>query len=203
VIGCAQQLIEARSGRPYVYAGVIGPIALPASLAVWIERAVQSIAEAAGLAGLNGIDFLADSERASIVEINPRPSASVEVYDPFFARGLVDVHVDACAQGRLPDDRSLPLAPGPVRGTRIVFADRRLPLDHTRLDRLQALEFVADLPAAPQTIPAGTPLCSVTAVGDDAAAVERQLAARLRSVQALFEPPMEHDVDDRITAGNA
>lgn len=203
VIGCAQQLIEAHAGRPYVYAGVIGPITLPPALAAWVEQAVQSIVAATGLVGLNGIDFLADGERGSVLEVNPRPSASVEVYDPALARGLVELHVDACVRNRLPDGLPLPLAPPPVHGTRIVFAACALQLDRNRLDRLHALDFAADLPFAPQAVPAGAPLCSVTATGVSVAVVERLLAQRAGAIRALFDPPMEHELNDRIAAGQS
>ena len=64
-----------------------------------IARSVAIITSELGLVGLNSVDFLVSDEAVWLIEINPRPGATLDVFesneDPLFAR-----HVAAC-EGRL------------------------------------------------------------------------------------------------------
>jgi uncharacterized protein len=190
LIGFAEQRIESHAGHPFVYAGAVGPIAPPAPVAAAVQSAVEAITGAAGLVGLNSLDFLLDGEDWFALEVNPRPSATVELYDPYFERGLLQVHLDACVAGRLPERPALPLNgafPCELRGTRIVFAASPLQIDAARLAIVHALDACADVPAEPLSLPAGAPLCSVNARGATPAEVQRRLDARARHVLSSME----------------
>ncbi len=55
-----------------------------------------------GLVGLNGLDFLFDGNEPCVLEINPRPTATIDLYDADFDNGLLAFHLRAC-RGELPE----------------------------------------------------------------------------------------------------
>ena len=52
--------------------------------------------------GLNGLDFLLCNDEWFVLELNPRPTATMELYDPDYPEGLFQWHLRACA-GELPE----------------------------------------------------------------------------------------------------
>jgi uncharacterized protein len=169
LLGHNELIVHAVGRRPFVYAGAIGPVPMPPRAAAEIDEAVQSLAAAFALQGLCSLDFLLDGSRFAVLEVNPRPSASMAAYV-----STMRSHVQACLHGVLP----APPEPGTPSGTRIVFARDalRVSLAHSRL--LASLPFTHDLPPAGAVFAAGDPVCSVSASGCDARAVRRHLDRR-------------------------
>jgi len=114
-----------------------------------------------------------------VLELNPRPPASLVLYPHAFA-----AHLRACEQGELPGAQPFD---GRVRGSEIVFAARPVPIDAARAAALAALPGACDLPRAGTRIGAGEPACSVFAEGDSEATMNDGLAARRAAVLALLE----------------
>jgi predicted ATP-grasp superfamily ATP-dependent carboligase len=52
-----------------------------------VQEICSRLVEAFGLRGPFGVDFIWDGERAWVVEVNPRPPASLEVINPARAAG--------------------------------------------------------------------------------------------------------------------
>src|SRR5690606_30254875 len=96
-----RQWIGQRSDVPYVFEGVSGPVPLPPQVAQRLADAVLEIARACGLVGLNSLDFLFDAPDFHVLEVNPRPTAAMTLYEDSYARGLMHAHVQAC-QGVTP-----------------------------------------------------------------------------------------------------
>ena len=72
-----------------------------------------------------------DGERAWVVEVNPRPTGSLESVEAAYAAGVFAVHLDGCA-GRLPAGRSRSHAPRRAAGKAILFATRDVRVGDTR-----------------------------------------------------------------------
>ena len=84
----------------FTYCGAIADRSLPARVRKDLAEVVPELTTAFGLRGLCGADFIVDEdERWTLIEINPRPTASFELHER--DGGLFTVHVDAC-RGRLP-----------------------------------------------------------------------------------------------------
>ena len=74
---------------------VMRPSAMPAPrLARWtlpssatVQARLDRLVRVTGLRGLNGIDFLLDGGDVHALEVNPRPTATFELYDLDYARG--------------------------------------------------------------------------------------------------------------------
>lgn len=165
--------------RPFLFTGAINRAPLDREqqtlLRVWIGRLVRVLQ----LRGLNTLDFIASQRGCHALEINPRPGATLRLYDPEFPQGLVSAHLQAC-RGRLPDV----ICPNPVRGFNAVFAP-----DAIRLNSgLAWPDYATDHPPAGREINAGEPFCSVEAEGADAADVLARLQARSERIKRQFFP---------------
>ncbi|MET7242607.1 ATP-grasp domain-containing protein [Methylobacterium sp. EM32] len=178
VLAATEQWAAPGPGRPFRYAGAAGPAPLPAPVREAAERALAALVAATGLRGLVSADLLVEGEAWWLLEINPRPGATLDVLDrgkvPLFAAHL------AAARGRLPEYRlELPGA----AATEILYADSEIPA-------VPALDWPAwtmDRPPAGSRIAAGAPVCTVLAEGADAAAARRAVAARAAALRAQLE----------------
>jgi predicted ATP-grasp superfamily ATP-dependent carboligase len=180
ILGHNELLVTAHGARPFVYRGAIGPIDLPGTLRVRLQAALDRIVAATALRGLGSFDFVCDGERFYALEINPRPSATMALYDADYPQGLLAAHVAACRRRELPAVRQARA----VRAQAIVFAPRTV-----RVARSEALLALGcrDVPPPGTMVPAGAPLCSVTAAASNAAQVRAELARRADRVIARVE----------------
>jgi methenyltetrahydromethanopterin cyclohydrolase len=65
LLGFNRQSVQAIGDRPFVFAGVIGPVPVDGAVRRAITRATRALAAAFGLRGLGSIDFLLDGDAAS------------------------------------------------------------------------------------------------------------------------------------------
>ncbi|RZL87451.1 MAG: ATP-grasp domain-containing protein [Variovorax sp.] len=186
VLGFNQLIVRPLAGRPFVFCGSVGPVPLPAGAGARVTATLRALVEAFSLRGLGSLDFMLDGDAVDMLEVNPRPPASMALY----GHGVVAAHVRACVQGELP--------PWPaqvanasvndlVRGTEVVFAPRRLWLDAPATQRLAARAGCHDLPAAATGFEAGEPLCSVSASGANAEHVRALLQRGREAVHQSLE----------------
>lgn len=185
VLGVNLQLVEARPDQPYGFAGVVGPLMLPGRLPTALQGLAERLVARFGLAGLCGVDFLLQPDGAvQVLEVNPRPPASLALYGP--AGGLMRAHVDACLHGRLPTPAALArLRPASPQGWKVLFAPRALPLGPAALTWLAGDPRVHDRPAAPLRVAVGEPLCSLSA-GDLGPAPEAVRQALMQNGRTLW-----------------
>ena len=168
VLGFNQLIVRPVLTRPFVFCGAVGPVALPPKVADGVIAAVHALAATFALRGLGSLDFMLDGDRVQVLEVNPRPAASLALYGgsehPQASNAIVADHVRACLHGVLPK-LSPPTASGIVRGTEIVFAPQRLWLSESAAQRLAGNRACHDLPAAALQFEVGDPVCSVSASG--------------------------------------
>ena len=199
-LGFNQLLCEDLPASPFAFAGVIGPVPIAAGPAQDILHAATELARHLGLQGLNGIDFLLHRGQVEVLEINPRPPATVALYDTRIAGGLMRAHLAAC-DGKL---ARVPMPGGPPSGMRIVYADRRRTITQQASARMQAADWCHDLPRPGVQIGAGEPWCSVSATAADLTQVAAILSLRIQTLYGFFEdshdaghPAPFHHADDR------
>jgi len=180
-------LVQRQGKRAHVYAGAVGPIAEPA-LQQRVQHALDALVPAFALRGLASLDFIAAQGLPWLLEINPRPSASMQLHGHAWPGGLVRASVNA-VRGRLP--AAAPQHRPGVRGSGIVFAPRRCRIEPALLERLARSPDCHDLPAAATQWAEGEPVCSVSAQAADAEQVERALARRRAEVLSRLTEPEE------------
>lgn len=164
-------------GLPYLFGGAVGGVPLPAVIIRAVTAAVEELVRETGLVGLNGLDFLVHRHRWSVLEVNPRPTATVELYDPDSPRGLFDWHLAAC-DGRLPDQSPRPRA---CRAVAIVHA----PVEWTAGDFVFPT-WCRDLPPPTTTFSARDPVCTVHASAPDPDRAVRLVQDRRRRLETLI-----------------
>ena len=182
VLGFNRQLVRRFGAHPFVFCGVVGPLALDETLERELGGVVRTLAAEFGLRGLGSLDFMLDGEQFALLEVNPRPPASLALY----LDGLpMQAHLRACLHGELPDPA--PDCAAPLRGSEIVFARAPLRLGTEAVRELAAWPQCHDLPRAGSAFAAGDPLCSLTAQADSADDVIALLATRREALLARME----------------
>lgn len=189
VLGFNGLIVRSVIGRPFVYCGAIGPVPLPASAAARVTRAVQLLAAEFSLLGVCSLDFLLDGDEVSLLEVNPRPSASMACYAQHLPLGVLAAHLRACLQSELPQVDPLALAQRAVHGHHIVFARHQLVMDEAAAARLAESAHCHDLPFGAATFHAGDPVCSVSATAVSADQVRTQLNQRCEALLDTWEMP--------------
>ncbi|MGY0193694.1 ATP-grasp domain-containing protein [Leptothrix sp. BB-4] len=205
-------------GQSCGHAGVIGPLPWNASLLAQLQGLADRLVRRFRLRGLVGIDLLLTAGRWQVLEVNPRPTAALPLYGALPGgrddrteahwdgpgAGLIRAHLRAVQSGRAPDALALDACRGGaaarLRGCELV----RSPVDGwlsadgvARLQARAATLGLHDLPAAPQPLKAGDPVCSVQVVAPtaqaDLAYLRRLLERRVLAAQALLVDPPEPD----------
>jgi predicted ATP-grasp superfamily ATP-dependent carboligase len=185
VLGFNELLVQRIGSRPFVYGGAVGPVPLPRDVASAVKAAVGTLAAEFSLCGLGSLDFLldgSDGERFSVLEVNPRPPATLWAHAHRLARGAIGAHVQACVKRVLPAPLPLarpedPAARDSVAGLDIVYARRPLALGTAAAQRLAAWPDAHDLPWSATAFETGEPVCSLSATGAHAAEVKTRLEA--------------------------
>jgi predicted ATP-grasp superfamily ATP-dependent carboligase len=185
VLGVSEQLIGHRGfgARGYAWCGNVVPPRLGETrrreLAVAARTICSHLALAFGMRGLFGVDLVWDGERAWVIEVNPRPTGSLECVEAAHGVGVFGAHLEAC-EGRLP---SIPLAPARRRaaGKAILFATQDLHVGDTRGWPARGIR---DVPHPRERIAAGHPICTLISVQESPDAVLADLEARAAALGA-------------------
>ncbi|MFS8978117.1 ATP-grasp domain-containing protein [Cupriavidus necator] len=184
LLGISRQRMAAARERPYLFEGALGPMMVPAGLEARLHEIVHCIARETSLVGLNSIDFLFDAPDLSVLEVNPRPPASMALYTHAYPLGLMHAHLQAC-QGVLPAPPAEP--PAGVRGFRLVFAQRPAQVNAMLTAVLLRTGWCHDIPVPGTHVAVGEPLCTVSAAAATAQAVEAALHQRCEQIQSLLK----------------
>jgi predicted ATP-grasp superfamily ATP-dependent carboligase len=178
MIGCNEQWTAAASGsKRYLYAGAVTLAPIPPRIASRVANLIDELVDATGMIGINGVDFMLDGETPYVLEVNPRPTATIDLYDAEIPGGIFCAHLRACC-GELPPIQETTKS----RAHAILYAAGavRIPLS------MKWPQWCADLPQPGSTIAAGAPLCSVRACAASSEAARALAMARHRAIQSLL-----------------
>jgi uncharacterized protein len=115
------------------------------------------IAARFGVRGAFGVDAVWDGHHAWVLEVNPRPSASLELFGP----GSFEAHVQGARGLGLPV-AGVPPARNCAAVKLVLFADRRLCAPDPSW---WPAGLVRDIPRAGETIKRGAPVCTLVSAG--------------------------------------
>jgi predicted ATP-grasp superfamily ATP-dependent carboligase len=190
VLGLTEQLVGRRAFgvRGYRWCGNVVPPRLPAGEREALLRDARAIcsclAGAFALRGLFGVDVVWDGNCAWTVEVNPRPTASLEAIEAARGAGVFAAHLRGCA-GELPRGGVGGSECRDAAGKAVLFATEDVVVG----DGLRWLERgVRDVPHPGERIARGRPVCTVvtTATTPQEAVVRlEEQAARLRAELAV------------------
>jgi predicted ATP-grasp superfamily ATP-dependent carboligase len=167
-------------GQPFLFAGAINRAELSPAQREQVQGYLARLVPAAALRGLNSLDFMLDGATCRVLEVNPRPSATLALYDEDFPDGLLAAHIRA-VQGDL---GAAGAAGAPARAFRAVFAQAEL-----RIPEVFAWpEWCADRPPPGSLIGAGQPVCTVTAEGGGRRETEALIRHRAAELERRLAP---------------
>lgn len=211
LVGCTEQFIGDRvAGAPgeFSYCGNIAPVEVVPAVKDTLVAVGEWFRERHGLRGLFGIDFCWDGRHARLVEINPRYTASCELFELARGRPLLTEHwqcfcreddpppeTDAAVSRKATPSAAAPQsllgkANGRVLGKLILYA--RSPVVAPYFSRFLhprspwTVPFLADIPAPGAKFETGQPLCTVFASGKTTDVVRQKLYRRAERVRRWF-----------------
>lgn len=165
LVGVARQF-AGLAGSPFLYRGGVAPWMVPEAARAEVRRIGETLARRFALVGLFGVDFILADGRPWVVEVNPRYTASVELFEYATRRSLMWDHVRACVDGEVGPEVS-PHRAGPAVGKRVVYARRRMTFPEIAPPTPEGDDLLepafADVPDPGATIEAGEPILTVFA----------------------------------------
>ena len=154
VLGFSAQWTAPAPQYPFRYGGAVGPAPLADSVKAAMTAAMERLNSVIPLVGLNSADFVVDGDKFHLLEVNPRPSATFDLFEPD-GISLFALHLDACS-GTLPASAPSYRA---AMAAAIVYAEQ----DLMPAPAVKWPDWTADRPVAGSQIKADQPLCSVFA----------------------------------------
>ena len=190
IYGVARHLV--RPTRRYAFRGAveIDLADLPTDVRRGLER-FGAVLAAAGLIGMVGADVVIDRlGRAHVVEVNPRPTASMELVERRSGESFAAAHVSA-AGVVAPAPRAAPPSGGRWAKL-IVSARKRMVASSAVWHRLASAwqdadggwPAITDIPRLGTVVPAGAPLVTLFARGPDPRTAVTALRGRLAALRA-------------------
>lgn len=177
-IGFNQQFVAPTVELPYRFAGAVSNITLQPNIHAAFEHAAQKLTKALSLRGLNNLDALLDGENLWILELNPRLSATFDLYE-----NLMPLHLQGCASdlaGFLTQNKT-------SKAQLILYADDpfEIPADFAWTS------WAADIPSAEGSvssvkISANAPICSVFAQADNAESARTLVLQRAQKLREML-----------------
>jgi len=155
VLGFSEQWAAPTLTSKWRYGGALCPADLPAAAQRRMTEATEHVAAAFQLTGLGSADFLVRGEEAFLLEINPRPGATLDIFDSE-DMPLLRLHLDAVGSGRLPDG---PLKLDDARAAAIVYAPEAVQVS----PEMSWPDWAADQPKGGEWIDKNRPICTVWA----------------------------------------
>jgi predicted ATP-grasp superfamily ATP-dependent carboligase len=178
-LALTRQWIAPSPEQPFRFGGAVSMPDVALELRRKLESAALSVASAFGIVGMASFDFVVSDGTPHLLEVNPRPGASLDVLDDD-AGSLFRTHLAACLGKARSTDQPEPSRT--ARAMAILHADRA-PLT---LGMIPWPSWSADRGSPGTVIPKGAPLSSVFAEAETADAAEALARARLAELEDLI-----------------
>ena len=156
--------------RPFCYGGALNRSVSDAAVKARVEGYARRLARAFSLVGMNNLDYVVVGGEACLLELNPRISATMQLYDTDGA--LFAAHLAACRSHRFP---SLP--PAAPRAHAVLHASRSIRLTGD----FEWPANACDLPGE-TCFAAGDPICTLFASAPTPAETLTDLQRSIRSL---------------------
>jgi uncharacterized protein len=179
VLGFSAQWSAPSPLHPFRYGGAVRPAVLTPKMAEAMTGAVERLIAAVPLVGLNSADFLVDGDVFWLLEINPRPGATLDIFEPA-DNSLFALHVDAI-RGSLPE--RVPLPSGAAASATVYT-----PFEIPSMPVIDWPEWAADRQNAGTNVGAGEPVCTVLARASDPSAAKALAEQRVAVIVAKLAP---------------
>jgi len=176
VLGFSEQWAAPIRQAKWRYGGAVRPAALSPDLEAQLTDVVERAAPCFALKGLCSADFLVKREGAQLLEINPRPGATLDIFDSE-AEPLLRLHLQAVLDNRLP---TAPLTLPAATAAAIVYATEPVTVSNT----MTWPEWTADRPLSGERIDKHRPICTVLARAETRRGARQLVMDRIANILA-------------------
>lgn len=211
VLSFHQQYLAPSPAYPYRFGGVIAEADIPARARELLTYACVALSQELDLIGLNGLDAIWDGRDLWILEINPRPPASLALYPLDLLAQLFVAHLLSFFNQRGEETlfgSRLPSFPAALKYPAFLPGDLSslLATQHNLLNRGMAIVYASslllipadfrfppgchDLPILPRSFQAGEPICSVVASDGGLG----KLRAQVKALRECLNPVAGEDL---------
>jgi predicted ATP-grasp superfamily ATP-dependent carboligase len=174
VVGFNEQWLSPTANMPFRYGGAVSRIELTKTVQLQLEDAADRLTRKFGLFGLNSLDTIVQNDVVYVLEINPRLSATVDLYED---ENLLDRHVQALVPQR-------EVTVTKAKAHCIVYAE----VDTAIPSAFEWPSWVVDTPQETAIdILLGAPICTVLAHADFAEDAKQLANARAKVMQQLLQ----------------
>lgn len=164
--------------RPFRYGGAVITDYAETRAEQQMVTATATLIEMLDPRGLVSFDFIEHDGDAYLLEVNPRPGATLDIFDD--VKGNVfRAHVEAGLGRELWQERELP--PVQSRASALLYADRGALV----AGEIDWPDWAFDRPLPGTVVPAETPIASVQADGSSADEAEKRVRERLSQLSDL------------------
>lgn len=184
-LGTSAQWAAPSLTMPFRFGGAVRPADIDPARARELCSSAEKIVVALQLVGLNSVDFLVGEDGFHLLEVNPRPGATLDIFADLDGR-LFTAHLDAC-RGHLP---SSPLIFTRAAATAIAYA----PCDLEMPD-LDWPTWTKDRQRGGTRLRMGDPICTIFAEAREAEVARVLVAQRLA---AFREQLMDRADKERV-----
>ena len=151
IVGFQRQLMSGSPNREFLFSGVISQPDLPVDSRSLVIDWVTKLSACYQLTGLNSLDFIFRGQQCYVLEINARPTASLQLYDT----SVITAHINAC----LGEWDEITYNSAFFQAYKIVYAK----FDLVNRPCIDWPDWVMDRPVAGSIIAKGEPICSIVA----------------------------------------
>ncbi len=175
IIGFHKQFMTKIDQYEFVFSGVMNQLVVANALRQKLRGILDTLVVELSLTGINSLDFIENDEQCSILEINARPSASINLYNS----ALFSAHINSYFPGSgLNTIKPLKA----YKAYKIIFTEQML-IINTVIDWPS---WVVDIPCLGTIIHTGEPICSIIAGGKNEQQVEDLLLSRQQQLMNLL-----------------
>jgi predicted ATP-grasp superfamily ATP-dependent carboligase len=168
ILGFSEQWSAHQEGRPFRFAGAARPAAIVPGVEQALESVARRICSTIPLVGLNSLDFLVSESGFWLLEVNPRPGATLDLFEADSGReSLFALHIAAC-RGEI--------KPTPEQHGACAFEILYADFEIARTPALNWPAWTRDRQPEGSFVAKGDPFCTIVARGATTSEVRRDLA---------------------------
>ncbi|MES9970941.1 MAG: ATP-grasp domain-containing protein [Candidatus Thiodiazotropha sp.] len=179
------------ASSPFLYSGAITQATVPDRLRTQVELVVEKLVTTLGLRGVNSLDFVHNDAGIFVIDINPRPTATLELYEHLTADGWIKHHIQAC-RGELPVAPTISSAL--LHGHQILYASKAIEISAN----VVWPQWAKDRPLTGTRIEQGQPICSLYAQAATTKEVKAELLSYRDEMLRILGSPLHQPIPRRV-----
>ncbi len=171
IYGFQKLWVTAVGDNEFIFSGLINQLEINNELKNQIGQWITVLVKEFSLKGINSLDFILNNDGCFVLELNARPSASMQLYQ----NDLFSEHINSVLSATIEPTSTA----DSFHGFKIIFAETDIVID----ENIRWPFEVTDIPEAGSIIYTGLPICSIIARGKS----ERHVLDQIQSKQQLIK----------------